>query len=473
MRTFLKTAFFFLLGAELTALILSAILYLIFSAVFKDKTYPGVKVAGVLVSGKNQKELEKELNLRYLSSLSNLSYLFSNPQATISATGKELSLQPDSGLMARRAFSVGRQTANPYYNFLQIIAAWQGQIDLPFEVSFDAKILDKKIDEFAPNVEKDPVDAVYHFVPNTGPDLKGRVTAFRPSENGLAIDREKINKIILETARDPAYYLLHTTYYSSALPTKVVLPAVSSSTADDLGIKSLLGRGESYFYDSIPGRVYNINLGTSKINGSLIAPNETFSFDTAIGTVSAVFGFAKAYSIKEGKTVLDDGGGVCQVSTTLYRAVLNAGLPVIEREAHSYRVGFYEQGGFLPGMDATVYPPKPDLKFKNDTGGWILIQTNFDEANKKLTFDLFGTSDNRVVSITGPIIVSSAPPPEPVYQDDPTRPVGVVTQVDTAHYGAKVYFKRLVTRLGQPIIDETVWSNYIPWPARFLRGTKS
>lgn len=471
-RAFLKTTFFFLLGATVTALSISAALYLVFAATFKNKVYPGVRVAGVEVSGKSEPELEKELSLRYANSLNSLSFVFSDPKATVSATGKELNLRPDTGLMARRAFSIGRQTPNPYYNFLQIVAAWQNQINLPFEVNFDEKPLDQKIDTVAPKIEKVAVDAVYQFVPNSGPDRRGRVTAFRPSENGLSIDREKIKETILAAAKKSADYRQPTTA-TYILPTQVIYPSVNSSTADSLGIKTLLGRGESYFYDSIPGRVYNISLGASKINGSLVAPGETFSFDQAIGTVSAVFGFAKAYSIKEGKTVLDDGGGVCQVSTTLYRAVLNAGLPVIARTAHSYRVGYYEQGGFLPGLDATVYPPDPDFRFKNDTNGWILIQTTFDEANKKLTFDLFGTSDNRVVNITGPVIVSTAPPPAPIYEDDPTKPVGVVTQVDTAHYGAKVYFKRLVTRSGQTLINETVWSDYVPWPARYLRGTKT
>ena len=164
---------------------------------------------------------------------------------------------------------------------------------------------------------------------------------------------------------------------------------------------------------------------------------------------------------------------MCQVSTTLYRAVLNAGLPVVERHAHSYRVGFYEQGGFAPGTDATFYPPSPDFRFLNDTGGWILVQTNFDQNNRKLTFDLFGTSDGRQTNVSGPFIISTSPPPEPIYEDDPNLPAGEVKQVDTAHYGAKTYFKRVVIRNGVTLIDETVYSDYVPWPARFLKGTKT
>ena len=461
--------FFFLLGAFLTAFILVAITYLIFSYTYKNRTYPNVKVASYVVGGQTQTQLEATFQQLSVRNFNPVMIKFTHPQASFSATSKEIDLRLDAQLIAKRAFSIGRQTANPYYNFLQIVAAWQNEIDLPAEVSLDQDSLTKKINSISGLIEKKPVDAIYQFTPGTGPDSRGRVTAFRPSADGLQIDHDQLLKNLMDKAKQ----LDGTSLWEFPIPTKVVVPTVKSTTADDLGIKSLLGRGESYFYDSIPGRVYNIGLGTEKINGSLISPGQIFSFDQAIGTVSAVFGFQKAYSIVEGKTTLDDGGGVCQVSTTLYRAVLNAGLPVTERTAHTYRVGFYEQGGFLPGLDATVYPPSPDLKFKNDTGGWILIQTNFDIVAHRLTFDLFGTNDGRQTTITGPIIVSTSPPPDPVYEDDPTEPVGTETQVDTAHYGANVYFKRLVTRARETLINETVWSDFVPWPARFLRGTKS
>lgn len=448
MKKFIKLAVSFCLGAFLAAVILPTIFYLGFTLYFKDKIYPGVKISD-------------------LSSLSHLSLVFESNVGTVSATAKELNLHFDKELMAKRAFSIGRQTRNPYYNFLQIMAAWQGKINLPVEVTLDKNFLNKKLETVAPLLEKNPVDAFYEFTPGVGPDGRGRVTAFKQSQNGIMIDREFLAEEIITSIKN------NKNNFTFFVPLKIVYPNIKSSTADDLGIKNLLGEGQSYFYDSIPGRIYNINLGTEKVSGSLVAPGEIFSFDQAIGTVSAVFGFQKAYSIVKGKTVLDDGGGVCQVSTTLYRAVLNAGLPVVARTAHSYRVGFYEQGGFLPGLDATVYPPDPDFKFKNDTGGWILIQANFDEINKKLTFDLFGQADGRRTTILGPYLLSTSPPPDPVYEDDPISPIGQIRQIDTLHYGAKVYFKREVIRGNETLINESIYSDYIPWPARFLKGTKT
>lgn len=449
---------FFLLGAFSTALILCLIVYIAATQHYQNRIFPGVKVAQIDVSELTQLEAEEKLGL--ISLASDISI------GSVSATKEELGLKPDTNLMARRAFSIGRQNPNPYYNLLQLYSAWQGQIDLPLEVSVSETELKKKLAPEASQIDKPAIDAVFEFTEGAGPDQKGRVKAFTPSVNGQSIDYAKIKEeLILQAKRAPSNI-------SVPLFTKIVTPNIQTSAAEKYGLHDLLGSGESYFYDSIPGRVFNIGLGTEKISGSLIAPGDEFSFNDSIGTISALFGFQKAYAIIKNKTVLDDGGGVCQVSTTIYRAALNAGLPITERSAHAYRVGFYEQGGFKPGLDATVYPPDPDFKFKNDTGHWLLLQAKIDQANQKLTFDIFGTSDGRQTKIEGPVILSQTPPPDPIYEDDPNLPNGEIKQVDTAHPGAKTSFTRTVTRNGEELIKETVVSNYIPWPARFLKGTK-
>lgn len=478
-RYFAKISFFFLLGATLTSLVLGSLAYISFSLHFQNRIYPGVRVIGMDASELTQSQL---VSLLQSKQLDNFPIFLIGPEATASAEIKNLRISLESELMAKRAFSIGRQATNPYYNLLQIIAARNGQINLPLEMHLDQRSLDQALDPLATQIEKPTINAVFAFNSQAGPDGKGRVAAFTPSQNGLAIDRDKIAAEILSRVKN--YYLMTTNDVSSEnegqttnlqipLYTKTLYPDIDTSTADEMGLKTLIGRGESYFYDSIPGRVYNIKIGTEKVSGRLLAPNEIFSFNDSIGTISAIFGFQKAYAIIKGKTVLDDGGGVCQVSTTIYRAALNAGLPIVARTAHAYRVSFYEQGGFKPGLDATVYPPNPDFRFKNDTGHYLLLQALFDEPNHKLTFEIFGTSDGRQTTIEGPVILSQTPPPEPVYEDDPTLPVGQQKQVDTAHPGAKTSFKRTVIRNGEVLIDETTNSSYIPWPARYLRGTKT
>lgn len=287
-----------------------------------------------------------------------------------------------------------------------------------------------------------------------------KITEFRAPIEGRELQifeaSEAINAALIEESKTEV-----------ALPVRVVEP--KNKLANDLGIRELIGSGVSHFAGSIENRKYNVGLAASRINGVLIPPNEEFSFVKTVGDISGASGYKQAYVIKSGRTVLDDGGGVCQVSTTIYRAALNTGLPITERTAHAYRVGYYEQG-FPPGLDATIYSPTVDLKFKNDTGHHILVQARVEGTD--LYVDLYGTSDGRTVEMTKPVIVSQTPALPEIRQDDPTLAKGTVKQVDWAAAGANVVFKRKVIKGGVEIINETVRSNFRPWQSVFLVGTK-
>ncbi|MCR4306056.1 MAG: VanW family protein, partial [Candidatus Daviesbacteria bacterium] len=326
----------------------------------------------------------------------------------------------------------------------------------------DSLLLDKNQTDLyfkgiAQEIDQQVQEGLFEFNPETK-----RVTAFKPSQEGRQLDLEKSSQLLSEALTTGSPKII-------ALPVDTVKPKIATSDVNSLGIKELLGRGISNFAGSIENRIYNVGLTAFKLNGVLIAPGQIFSFNQTVGDISAATGFKKAYVIKEGRTVLDDGGGVCQDSTTLFRAVLNAGLPVVKRTAHAYRVSYYEQG-FPPGLDATVFYPSVDFQFKNDTPTHILIQAY--TYGTTLYIDLYGTSDGRVVNLTQPIITSQTPPPPELRQDDPTLPKGTVKQVDWSAWGASVSFKRIVTRGGQELINETWRSNYKPWQAVYLVGTK-
>jgi vancomycin resistance protein YoaR len=238
-----------------------------------------------------------------------------------------------------------------------------------------------------------------------------------------------------------------------------------------LGIKELIATGTSHFAGSIPTRIYNVNLAASRINGTLIAPNEIFSFNNTVGDISSLSGYKQAYVIQNGQTVLGDGGGVCQVSTTIFRAALASGLPIVERHAHAYRVHYYEEDS-PPGLDATIYTPSVDLKFRNDTGNYILIQTQIDLNKLVLTFNFYGVKDGRQVNITKPTLWGYQKAPEDQYIDDPTLPVGTVKQIDFAATGIKSQFDYTVTKNGEVINHQVFYSDFKPWQAKYLRGTK-
>lgn len=324
---------------------------------------------------------------------------------------------------------------------------------------------DENVSNVAKNVstsiERDPQNPKFVFE-------NGKVSEFQPALDGIKLDTDQFkvdltNTIInLESGNQKELNV--------DIPVIKTLPEVSTEKVNNLGIKELIGRGTSTFFHSIPGRVHNVALAASRINGTLIKPGETFSFNSTLGDVSAFTGYQQAYIISEGKTILGDGGGVCQVSSTLFRAVLDAGLPINERTAHAYRVGYYEQGS-SPGFDATVYSPSPDFKFTNDTDNYILIEANTDTKNYSLVFELYGTKDGRTVSISKPVVTNVTAPPPDVYQDDPSLPIGTIKQIDYKAWGAKVSFHYIVTRGGQELINKTFISNYKPWAAVYLRGT--
>jgi vancomycin resistance protein YoaR len=217
--------------------------------------------------------------------------------------------------------------------------------------------------------------------------------------------------------------------------------------------------------------VHNIELAAARLNGVLIKPGEEFSFNAAVGEVSAATGYQAAYIIQNGRTQLGDGGGLCQDSTTVFRAALDSGLPITVRRGHSYRVGYYEQNA-KAGLDATVYSPSTDLKFINDTPAHILIQTEVDSPNRTLKVYFYGTSDGRKATIKDHVVWGITPAPPDVYQDDPTLPVGTVKQVDWKAQGAKAQFVYVVERGGEIIFEKTFTTIYQPWAAVFLRGTK-
>ncbi len=322
-------------------------------------------------------------------------------------------------------------------------------------IALDPTEVEKYLQSIADKVDQSAQDARFDFDGN-------RVQEFRPSQEGRKLNKEKTLALITQAIQSPSATTID-------LPVEVAQPTISAASINNFGIEQLLGTGISHFAGSIPNRAYNVGLAASRIHGVLVAPGETFSWNKTVGDISAATGYKQAYVIKSGRTVLDDGGGVCQVSSTLFRAVLNSGLPIVERTAHAYRVGYYEQGS-APGLDATIFYPSVDFKFKNDTANYILIQSRVEGAS--LTIDFYGKPDGRQVTVTTPVINNVTPAPPELRQDDPTLPKGEVKQVDFAAAGANVSFKRTVTKDNQIILNETFRSNYRPWQAIFLVGTK-
>ena len=323
--------------------------------------------------------------------------------------------------------------------------------------------IEEWVGSLAQTVDRPAQNAHFKFL---GPN---RVEEFAPAKEGIKIRQQQMVSLLVGYLEE--LEISDKKSINVEIPVEKEKPEVKTADVNNLGIKELIGRGESLFAGSIPNRIFNIKKAAENMNGVLVAPGETFSFNKYVGDISAAGGYKSAYIIKEGRTVLGDGGGVCQVSTTLFRAILAAGLPIEERTAHAYRVHYYEEDS-QPGFDATIFTPSVDLKFKNDTLAYILIQTTVNEAQTKLVFELYGTSDGRKVEISKARVWDVTPPPPDLYQDDPTLPAGQVRQVDWRAWGAKVAFDYKVTRGEEVLQNRTFYSNYRPWQAIYLRGTK-
>lgn len=246
--------------------------------------------------------------------------------------------------------------------------------------------------EIFDELDRDPINAKLTM------NDDGTLTVAAEALPGLRIDRTaSIVSIttVLRTASSQELIL--------PLKTEIISAKVSSETIHKLGITTKIAEGKTNFRGSPKNRIFNIHRAIEQYDGLVIAPGEEFSFVEYLGEVDGEHGYLPELVIKNNKTEPEFGGGICQVSTTVFRAALFAGLEITERRNHAYPVQYYKPYG----MDATIYIPKPDLKFKNNTPGSILILPKI--VGTELTITFFGTSDGRTTTIDGPHILESNP----------------------------------------------------------------
>jgi len=328
----------------------------------------------------------------------------------------------------------------------------------PDELRKMLKALESQIDRL-------PANSRFHF-------LNGELIPLTLSVTGRQLDVEAS----IRSINDAVLGGQHTV----ALVVEETQPAVpQTATAEDLGITELLPQGvqTSYFRGSSAERIQNIKTASAQFDGVLVAPGETFSMGEALGDVSLDNGFTEALIIYGGRTIKGVGGGVCQVSTTLFRTVFFAGFPVVERVPHAYRVSYYEQtsGGIDPtlaGMDATVYFPLVDFKFTNDSANWILMETSVDESSRSLTWRFYSTYDGRTVQWESSGLQNVIPAPKPLFRLNADLKPGQITQVDYAANGADVNVQRTVMRDGAIHFQDSFQTRYEAWQAvcEYARG---
>lgn len=301
-------------------------------------------------------------------------------------------------------------------------------------------------------------------------DENGKIVDFVPPQAGEVLEEAETIQLIIKVLHDRRDGV-QTDVSELALPVVTQKPRISASAAE-LGIEELIGVATTSFAGSPQNRRLNIANGTKFLTGALIAPGEEFSTIKTLGVIDNTTGYLPELVIKGDRTIPEFGGGLCQVSTTLFRSVLNAGLPVTSRRNHSYRVGYYERDGagnyIGPGLDATIYDPAPDFRFKNDTAGHILVRGYV--HGDLVTFELYGKTDGRQASVDGPHTLSTTPAGKPIYGVTSDLPAGTIKKIESAHPGGTAIATYSVKYSDGRVETQEFKSFYRPWPERFLVG---
>ncbi|MBM4426763.1 MAG: hypothetical protein FJ031_05945 [Chloroflexi bacterium] len=326
-------------------------------------------------------------------------------------------------------------------------------------VGLDPNALRRTLNDLKVVVDRNPQNARFVFNDETG-----QIEPIAASSIGRVMDVEAS----IVTINDTLLRGEHTVSLAVSEQQPVV---VDTATGTQLGVTQLISEQTTYFYGSSASRIQNIVAAADQFHGVLVAPGEIFSMANILSDISLENGFAEALIIYGGRTIKGVGGGVCQVSTTLFRTVFFGGFPVVERYSHSYRVTYYEmdrsgaKDARLAGLDAAVFFPLVDFKFQNDTPYWLLMETYVNVQARTITWKFYSTSDGRSVTwdTTGPY--NTVPPKPTVFEENPELKEGELEQVDYSAEGADVSVSRSVWRNGQIYFSDEFRTYYQPWSA--------
>jgi vancomycin resistance protein YoaR len=327
------------------------------------------------------------------------------------------------------------------------------------QVSVDEGALRAHLEVLAPELATEPIDARFHFN-----DATNQLEAISASQNGRELDVEaSVANIVRELSAGNHHVPLTTKAVSPAYP--------DTARAEEIGIVELVAEGDSYFIGSPRGRDHNIRLAATKFDGIIVPPGETFSFNHFLGEVSAEAGYDESYITAGEQLAVEVGGGICQVSTTAFRAAFWGGYPIVERWPHNNRIGYYELRDAGVGMDATVYSPYVDLKFTNDREYPLLIETEVEEAEHRLVFRFYSTDDGRQVEKDDAEVTNQTEPGPPIYELDEELEEGTVIKWQSAVDGlTAIVSRRVLNAAGKLIIDDSFVSRYDPRRAAYHYG---
>ncbi len=325
-----------------------------------------------------------------------------------------------------------------------------------YDVGLDLSALERYLATLSPALSKAAVDGRFDFDSQTG-----ELTALSPSAAGRTLNVEATIKRLEAAIFDPVNRRV-------AMVFEPLTPRYHEGlTAAELGVTELVSEATTYYWGSWPNRRSNIALGAGKLNGIIIAPGEEFSFNDHLGDITPEAGYLEGSVILGGATVTGIGGGICQVSTTMFRAAFGGGYAITERNSHGYRVGYYEYANAGPGLDAAIWQPEIDLRFQNNTPHHLLIESSFLGAKDALQFRIYSTRHWRTM-VESAIIREITPAPEDKFVEVDDLVLGQIRQIDYAADGADVWvYRNIYDSAGALVKRDQVFTRYQPWQAVF------
>lgn len=362
-------------------------------------------------------------------------------------------------------------------------------VDPVSAVSKNAQIKEEDISEWLTPVKNDQEEIIFELDPEkTAKYLEnykytldrptdeskfvmvdGRVKEFRSGSAGQQLNIEKTVEAINSVMRDRNIGAVGATG-TVALIVETVEPKIKLADINNLGITAILGAGTSTFFDSHTNRIKNIAHAVALLNGTIIAPGEEFSTTRYAGPFTLENGYLPEEVIKGNEIKKEVGGGMCQIGTTLFRMAMNSGMPITERTNHSLVVGYYaDPVNKNPGTDATIYEPILDFKFLNDTGGYLLLETNIDYKKQLLTFTLWGKPDGRYGYYSRPLVSRWIPAGDPIITYSTNLEPGV-QKCQNAFRGAVASFTYTRFTSTTEQIDRVFTSTYRALPKICVAG---
>ena len=328
--------------------------------------------------------------------------------------------------------------------------------DRRYDVSVDLSAFAPFLTTLAPSLGKPSAEGRFDFDP-----ASGQLNPLRPAREGRELD-------VAETVRRLEAAVFDPLNRRVAMYFRTLQPRYPHGvTAAELGISELVSEATTYFWGSWQNRRSNIALGAGKLHGIIVAPGEEFSFNHHLGDITPEAGYLEGSVILGGATVTGIGGGICQVSTTMFRAAYSGGYAVTERNNHGYRVGYYEYAGAGPGLDAAIWQPNLDLRFQNNTPHHLLIESSFLGTQDALQFRIYSSLHWRTV-IEQPIIRDIVPAPPDAYIKAGDLALGQIRQIDYSADGADVWvYRNVFDAAGSLVKRDHVFTRYQPWQAVF------